>query len=121
MATPLPHPGSWPLQVGIPARAERRLPERSPHSVPVVLVLKRVVVLACDSCSALARWAGGRRKIANVIHPPPTSSSNAPKTEKRLGRGAVKSGAWRAKRTPAHLGSAPELQTPKPKRMKPAE
>ena len=87
------HPGSWPLEVGITARAERRLPERSPYSVPVLLILKRLCVPACDSGSALARWAGGLRKMANVIHPPPTSSSNAPKTEKRLGRGAVKSGA----------------------------
>src|SRR5215211_2791238 len=96
-------------------------PRRSPYSVPVLLILKRVCVLACDSGSALAPRAGGLRKMASVIHPPPTSSSNAPKTEKRLGRGAVKSGACRAKRTPAHLGSTLELQTPKPKRMKPAE
>jgi hypothetical protein len=63
------------------------------YSVPVLLILKRVCVLARDSDSALAPRAGGLRKTANVIHPPPTSSSNAPKTEKRLGRGAVKSGA----------------------------
>src|SRR5215207_11593584 len=91
------------------------------YSVPVLLILKRVCVLARDCGSALAPRAGGLRKMVNVIHPPPTTSSNAPKTEKRLGRGAVKSGACRANRTPAHLGSAPELQTPKPNRMKPAE
>jgi hypothetical protein len=72
---------------------QRQLPGRSPYSVPVLLMFMRVVVLARDSGSALAPWAGGLRKTANVIHPPPTSSSNAPKTEKRLGRGAVKSGA----------------------------
>jgi hypothetical protein len=63
------------------------------YSVPVLLILKRVCVLACESGSALAPWEGGLRKMANAIHPPPTSSSNAPKTEKRLGMGAVRRGA----------------------------
>jgi hypothetical protein len=96
----------------------------SPYSVPVLL--KRLADVARDSGSrgcgwALATRAGGLRKTANFIHPPPTSSSNAPRSEKRSGRGAVRSGACRAKRTPAHLGSAPEPHTPKPNRMKPAE
>src|SRR5215207_1963873 len=122
MATPLPAPRIVALISRYSCACRDDCPRYSPYSVPVLLILKRVCVLARDSCcSALAPWAGGLRKMANVIHPPPTSSSNAPSTEKRLGRGAVKSGAWRAKRTPAHLGSALELQTPKPKRMKPAE
>src|SRR5215207_11186011 len=121
MATPLPAPTIVALRSRYSCACRDDCPRRSPYSVPVFLILKRVCVLARDSGSALAPRAGGLRKMANVIHPPPTSSSNAPKTEKRLGRGAVKSGAWRAKRTPAHLGRALELQTPKPKRMKPAE
>src|SRR5829696_7843333 len=85
-------------------------PRASPYSVPVLL--KRVV-LACGcgsrgSVSTAVPRVGGLRKTANVIHPPPTTSSNAPKTETSSGRGAVRSGAWRGRRARPDLRSAPD-------------
>ena len=65
-------------------------------SYSVSVLLKLLAELARGSgsraCgSALATRAGRLRKTANVIHPLLTSSSNAPRTEKRSGRGAVRS------------------------------
>ena len=120
-------PASEPPLTSIPSLwwPPRSCPRSSPYySVPVLL--RRVSALARSSDSrgsgpAPASREGGLRKTVNVIHPPPITNSNAPKTENRSGMGAVRRGAWRAKSAPAHLGSAPEPQTPKPKRMKPAE
>jgi hypothetical protein len=42
-------------------------------------------------------------------------------TKNSSGSGPENSGAWRARRTPAHLGSVSKLQTAKPKRMKPID
>jgi hypothetical protein len=69
---------------------------RCSYSVPVLLKLLAELARGSGSrgCgSALATRAGSLRKTANVIHPPLTSSSNASRTEKRSGRGAVRSGA----------------------------
>jgi hypothetical protein len=120
-------PASEPPLTSIPSLwwPPRSCPRSSPYySVPVLL--RRVSALARGSDSRGSRpppasREGGLRNTLNVIHPPPITNSNAPKTEKRSGMGAVRRGAWRAKSAPAHLGSAPEPQTPKPKRMKPAE
>ena len=84
MATPIPPPRIVPPEVGIP-HVQRRLPERSPYSVPVLQILKAFAyVLATPARHSLLGWGAYAKWQTLSTHRRLAAETLLPSTEKKL-------------------------------------